>query len=77
MGFISEEDPILAMLEWIAHQMRQIEAEAKVGARKVSIPKRGGWIPGWGVCIFSFRKSGREGMSLFSSLRGSDQRLPL
>ena len=32
--FISQEDPILAMLEWTAQQMMQIEAEAKVGARK-------------------------------------------
>lgn len=34
LGFISEEDPILAMLEWVSQQMMQIEAEAKVGARK-------------------------------------------
>ena len=32
--FISEEDPILAMLEPVSQQMMQIEAEAKVGARK-------------------------------------------
>lgn len=29
-----EQDPVLAMLEWVAHQMMQIEAEAKVGAEK-------------------------------------------
>ena len=34
LGFISEEDPILAMLEWVAQQMMQIEAEVKVGAKK-------------------------------------------
>lgn len=32
--FIGQEDPILAMLEWTAQQMMQIEAEAKVGAAK-------------------------------------------
>ena len=34
LGFISEQDPVLAMLEWVAQQMMQIEAEAKVGAKK-------------------------------------------
>ena len=34
LGFISEQDPVLAMLEWITQQMMQIEAEAKVGAKK-------------------------------------------
>jgi len=34
LGFISEEDPILAMLEPVSQQMMQIEAEAKVEARK-------------------------------------------
>jgi len=34
LGFISEDDPILAMREWVSQQMMQIEAEAKVGARK-------------------------------------------
>jgi len=34
LGFISEEDPVLAMLEWVAHQMMLIEAEGKVGAEK-------------------------------------------
>jgi len=33
-GFISEDDPVLAMLEWIAHLMMLIEAEGKVGAEK-------------------------------------------
>jgi len=32
--FIGQEDPLLAMLEWTAQQMMQIEAEAKVGAQK-------------------------------------------
>ena len=31
---ISQEDPILSMLEWTVQQMMQIEAEAKVGAKK-------------------------------------------
>ena len=34
VDFIGEEDPILAMLEWTAQQMMQIEAETKVGAAK-------------------------------------------
>ena len=32
--FIGQEDPILAMLEWTAQQMMQIEAEGIVGAQK-------------------------------------------
>jgi hypothetical protein len=31
LGFITEQNLILAMLEWIAQQMMQIEAENKVG----------------------------------------------
>ena len=34
LGFISEKDPVLTMLEWVAQQMMQIEAEAKVGTKK-------------------------------------------
>jgi len=34
VDFIGQEDPILAMLEWTAQQMMQIEAETKVGAKK-------------------------------------------
>ena len=34
LGFITEQDPFLAMLEWVARQMMLIEAEAKVGAEK-------------------------------------------
>jgi putative transposase len=34
LGFISEDDPVLAMLDWVAHQMMLIEAEGKVGAEK-------------------------------------------
>jgi putative transposase len=34
VDFIGQEDPILAMLEWTAQQMMQVEAEAKVGAGK-------------------------------------------
>jgi len=34
IDFIAEEDPILAMLEWTAQQLMQIEAETKVGAEK-------------------------------------------
>ena len=34
VDFIGEEDPILAMLEWTAQRMMEIESEAKVGAKK-------------------------------------------
>ena len=34
LGFISEQDSVLAMLEWVAQMMMQIEAESKVGAEK-------------------------------------------
>jgi putative transposase len=34
LQFVSEPDPVLAMLEWVAGQMMLIEAEAKVGAEK-------------------------------------------
>jgi putative transposase len=34
LGFIGEQDPVLAMLEWVAQQMMYIESETKVGAKK-------------------------------------------
>lgn len=34
LGCISEPDPVLALLRWVADQMMRIEAEAKVGAEK-------------------------------------------
>ena len=34
LGFITEQDPVLAMLEWVAQMMMQIEAESRVGAEK-------------------------------------------
>ena len=34
LAFMSDEDPMLAMLKWITKQLMQIEAEAKVGANK-------------------------------------------
>ena len=34
LGFITDKDPVFAMLEWVAHQMMLIEAEGKVGAEK-------------------------------------------
>jgi putative transposase len=34
LGFITEQDPVLAMLEWVAQMMMQIEADPKVGAEK-------------------------------------------
>ncbi len=34
VGFMTDEDPMLAMLKWITQQLMQIEAEAKAGANK-------------------------------------------
>lgn len=34
LGFLTADDPVQAMLEWVAHQMMLIEAENKVGAEK-------------------------------------------
>ena len=34
LGSISEDDAVLALLEWVAHQMMLIEAKGKVGAEK-------------------------------------------
>lgn len=34
MGFLMEEDPIKAMLEWLLTELMRVETEAKVGAPK-------------------------------------------
>jgi transposase-like protein len=34
LGFVTEQDPVLAMLEWVAQMIIQIKAESKVGAEK-------------------------------------------
>lgn len=34
MEFINHNGPLLAILEWLAYQLMQIEAEGKVGASK-------------------------------------------
>ncbi len=34
VGFMTDEDPMLAMLKWITDQLMQIEAEVKAGANK-------------------------------------------
>lgn len=34
VGFLGDEDPMLAMLKWIAERMIEIESELKVGAKK-------------------------------------------
>jgi len=34
VGFMTDEDPMLAMLKWITEQLMQIEAEMKAGANK-------------------------------------------
>jgi len=34
LGLISEQDPVLTMMEWVAQMMMQIEAEPRFGAEK-------------------------------------------
>jgi len=34
IAFVGEEDPLLAMLQWMTQQLMQVEAENKVGAEK-------------------------------------------
>jgi hypothetical protein len=34
LGLLMEDDPVQALLEWVAHQMMLIEAEGRVGAEK-------------------------------------------
>ena len=34
IGFMTNEDPMLAMLKWMTEQLIQIETEAKAGANK-------------------------------------------
>ena len=34
LQFITEQDPLLAMLQWLTEQLMQLEAEEKVGAAK-------------------------------------------
>jgi len=33
-GFLAEEDPLKAMLEWLTEELMRVEVEAKVGAPK-------------------------------------------
>jgi len=34
LQFITDQDPLLAMLQWITEQLMQLEAEEKIGAPK-------------------------------------------
>jgi len=34
LGLLTEDDPVQAMLEWVAHKMMLVEAEGKVDAEK-------------------------------------------
>ena len=34
LQFITEQDPLLAMLQWLTEQLVQLESEVKVGAPK-------------------------------------------
>lgn len=36
LQFVGEADPLLSMREWMTQQLMQIEAEARVGAKKWS-----------------------------------------
>jgi hypothetical protein len=46
-GFVAEEDPLLSMLKWMMEQLMQIEAEQKVGRKKVSIAMRKSYFSGY------------------------------
>jgi hypothetical protein len=41
LAYIMEQDSVLAMLEWVAPQMMQIEAQAKVGLKKENAIRNG------------------------------------
>jgi len=45
--FITEEDPMLAMLKWLCEQLMEAEVTAKINASKSErTPQRSGYRPG-------------------------------
>jgi len=56
LKFLSEPDPMLAMLEWLCHKMMEVEVENKLGASKGEhSPKRTGYRSGTRVRRFDTR----------------------
>ena len=56
LQFITEQDPLLAMLQWLTQQLMQLEAEAKVGAEKNKHSKqRNTYFSGYRVRRFDTR----------------------
>jgi len=56
LKFLSEPDPMLAMLEWLCHKMMEVEVENKLGAGKGEhSPKRTGYRSGTRVRRFDTR----------------------
>ena len=56
LKFLSEPDPMLAMLEWLCHKMMEVEVENKPGASKGEhSPKRTGYRSGTRVRRFDTR----------------------
>ena len=86
LGLITEQDPILAMLEWVAQMMMQIEAESKVGAEKgkhtkdrktyFSGARVRRWIRGWGRYTCTSPNCARGAIFRSSSRRGNGRSWP-
>ncbi len=86
LQFVTEPCPVLAMLEWVAEHIMQIEAEARVGAekRKHSRVRKthfsGRWVRRMdtrlGTIYLYVRRSGRAVKSRSSSPRGSGRSWP-
>ena len=56
LQFVTEQDPLLAMLQWLTQQLMQLEAESKVGAEKNKHSKeRNTYFSGYRVRRFDTR----------------------
>jgi putative transposase len=56
LGFLTEQDPLFSMLEWLTHMMMQIEVENKIGAEKGKhVPERKTHLSGTRVRRFDSR----------------------
>jgi len=82
-GFLTEEDPVKAMLEWLLTELMKIESEAKVGAGRGKHSGRGRLFSGYRVkedgqsgrdFIFGGAEGEERGYVPFLSLRGRGAR---
>lgn len=56
MKFVTEEDPMQAMLKWLCERLMEAEVEAKLGAEKSErAPERHGYRSGYRVRRFDTR----------------------